>query len=65
MSDKAFYSEHDLDAKGILSRATRWRMRQVGEFPEPVKISRGRVAYPAAVIQKWIDERSGVEAHAA
>ncbi|MFK5977363.1 MAG: hypothetical protein QM488_00560 [Rhizobiaceae bacterium] len=49
MSDKAFYSEHDLDAKGILSRATRWRMRQVGEFPEPVKISRGRVAYPRRV----------------
>lgn len=57
MLQKSFYSEHDLDEKGIASRATRWRMRQVGEFPNPVNISRGRVAYPAEVIEKWIADR--------
>ena len=64
MSNKLFLSEHDLDALGIVSRATRWRMRQTGEFPEPVRISRGRVAYPAAEINKWIAERTGDKSHA-
>lgn len=57
MTKKTFYSEHDLDALGILSRATRWRMRQKGEFPNPIKLSQGRVAYPAFTIEAWIKER--------
>ncbi len=55
---KAFYSEHDLDALGILSRATRWRLRQTGDFPQPVKLSRLRVGYPAAAIDAWVQDRS-------
>lgn len=62
MLTRDFYSEKDLDHKGILSRATRWRMRQRGEFPSPVKISMGRVAYPAHEIDAWVKERTGYEA---
>lgn len=61
---KAFYSEHDLDALGILSRATRWRMRQVGKFPQPVKLSQLRVGYPAAIIDQWVADRSDGKAFA-
>ena len=59
MIQRVFYSENDLDALGILSRPTRWRLRQTGEFPAPVRISKGRVAYPADAIKKWIAEHGG------
>jgi predicted DNA-binding transcriptional regulator AlpA len=32
-------------------------MRREGEFPEPVKISKRRVAYPKQAIDDWIAER--------
>lgn len=56
-----FYSEKDLDQKGIATRVTRWRMRKNGDFPEPVKISPGRVGYPAAQVEKWVAERDRSE----
>ncbi len=52
-----FYSDTDLDRLTTLSRATRWRMRQSGEFPEPVRLSLGRVGYPAKQIDDWIEAR--------
>ena len=55
----AFYSERDLDKMGVLSRNTRYRMRLKGDFPPPVKLCAGRVAYPAKVIDNWIAERAG------
>lgn len=56
---QAFYSEKQLDHLTQLSRVTRWRMRQSGEFPNPVRISSGRVAYPAILIDRWVSEKSG------
>jgi len=63
--NKLFYSEKDLDDCGILSRPTRWRMRQAGEFPNPVQISKGRVGYPAALIDAWVAGRIEGQASAA
>lgn len=50
----AFYSEKQLDELTSLSRATRWRMRRLGTFPDPVHISAGRVGYPVKAIDDWI-----------
>lgn len=57
MTNKIFYTEQDLDALGLLSRATRWRLRQTGDFPNPVKLSACRVGYPAKSIEDWISKR--------
>ena len=55
-----FYSERDLDRITTLSRATRWRHRQDGSFPTPIRISSGRVAYPVEVIHDWVEaQKSG------
>ena len=53
----AFYSDRQLDAVTSLSRATRWRMRREGTFPNPVHISKGRVGYPKTTIDDWIASR--------
>ena len=56
---RRFYSENDLDDMGFQSRSTRWRMRRKGEFPDPVRLSTGRVAYVADQIDKLAAELSG------
>jgi len=56
-SQIAFYSDRQLDEVTSLSRATRWRMRREGTFPNPVHISRGRVGYPKSLIDEWIASR--------
>ena len=38
-----------------LSRPSRWRMAQRGEFPEPVRLSSGRVGYFQDEIVAWQD----------
>ncbi len=42
---------------GNISDTTLWRMRQRGEFPEPVRISPGRKGYRLADIAAWLDAR--------
>ncbi|SFZ85407.1 transcriptional regulator, AlpA family [Devosia enhydra] len=37
-----------------LGRTTRYRLRDIGLFPEPVAISPGRRAYRLSEIQAWI-----------
>lgn len=36
-----------------ISRATAWRMQQVGDFPEPVPISPNRVGWWASELNAW------------
>ena len=55
-----FLSEKELDKRGILTRTTRWRMRQKGQFPKPIKISARRTAYKLDDIEAWIAERSAM-----
>lgn len=45
---------HDLTGLG---RTTAWRMRQDGDFPDPVPISPGRVAWRARDIAAWTATR--------
>lgn len=40
-----------------LGRTTAWRMRQAGDFPEPVSISPGRVAWRERDIIAWNESR--------
>jgi predicted DNA-binding transcriptional regulator AlpA len=42
---------------GDVNEATIWRMRQRGEFPEPIRISPGRVAYLRKDIERWLEQR--------
>jgi len=42
-----------------LSQSTLYRMRRAGEFPKPIRLSRARVGWPRAVIERWIANRSG------
>lgn len=67
--ERLAYSDRDLDAAGILSRKTRWRMRRDGLFPEPVSAG-GRKLYKAAEIHNWLEDpeawakQAAVDAHA-
>jgi prophage regulatory protein len=40
-----------------LSNTTIWRERQRGTFPEPVKISAGRLGWRASDLSAWLDAR--------
>ena len=42
-----------------LSRATRLRLEQRGEFPKRYKISDGINAYKESELMEWIDSRPG------
>lgn len=43
-----------------LGRTTAWRLRRAGQFPEPVPISPGRVAWRARDIAAWHESRGPV-----
>ena len=51
-------SPHVLKAalKGILSRPTRWHLRRVGKFPEPIKATAERSLHWATDINAWMDD---------
>jgi prophage regulatory protein len=40
-----------------LSSVTLWRMRGRGEFPQPIQLSPGRVAWRAVDINEWLASR--------
>jgi len=40
-----------------VSRATRWRMVRDGDFPPPVRISPGRIAWRESDVRQWIAAR--------
>ena len=44
-----------------LGRTTAWRMRRDGDFPDPVPISRGRVAWRESDIVAWNATRGVVD----
>jgi predicted DNA-binding transcriptional regulator AlpA len=47
---------------GNISNVTAWRMRRKKLFPEPVRITPGRVAWYADEIDAWIASRSSERA---
>lgn len=40
-----------------LDRTTRWRLAKKGQFPAPIQISPGRVAWSESSITAWIAEK--------
>ena len=53
----AFLNEKQVCERTSLSRSTIWRLRQAGDFPEPVKITERRVAYRAEDVEAWIADK--------
>lgn len=41
-----------------LSRASRWRMARCGEFPKPIKISTGRIAWRESEVLTWLASKT-------
>jgi predicted DNA-binding transcriptional regulator AlpA len=41
-----------------LNSSTVWRLRQRGDFPEPIRLSPGRVGYRRADIERWLQARA-------
>ena len=42
-----------------LSRATIWRLRRAGSFPQPHRISPGAIGWDSVAIQEWIRTTMG------
>jgi predicted DNA-binding transcriptional regulator AlpA len=57
-NDRLVFSDRDLDAHGVLSRKTRWRLRREGRFPLPREIG-GRKLYVGAEIRAWLEDPEG------
>ena len=53
----AFYSPKRTVERTTLSRTTLWRMVRRGDFPAPVRLSQGRVGFPADSVEAWIRAR--------
>ena len=57
--EKLLFSESDLDALGVLSRKTRWRLRREERFPEPISASPGRKLYRRRDVERWLANPEG------
>lgn len=62
-----FMSQTEVTKVVGLSRQELWRRRQVGQFPEPVKIGVRRIGYLKSEIEAWIagrvSERDAINQH--
>jgi prophage regulatory protein len=52
----------EVEVKGLssLSRTTRWRLEQLGEFPRRRKISKNRIGWVDTEIMDWLKSRKQV-----
>ena len=48
----------EVRARIPLSRTTVWVLRRAGQFPEPVRISPGRVAWRSSDVDAWLESRT-------
>lgn len=53
----ALLSRRTVETLTSISRATLYRLMKTGEFPSPVKVSAGRVAWREADVRGWIESR--------
>ena len=49
--------ERECDAITDLSRTTRWRLMQRGEFPQKVRISPNRTGWRLSSVLDWLAQR--------
>jgi len=47
----------DVLARTGLSRSVAYRLMSEGKFPKPIALSDRARAWPASIVQKWIEER--------
>jgi prophage regulatory protein len=40
------------------SSTTAWRLRKRGDFPEPIRLSPGRVGWLKSALQEWLARRA-------
>ena len=57
MSDR-FIREPECKSITGLSRTTRWRLEQAGDFPKRYQISPGISAYKESEILDWLESKS-------
>ena len=53
-------SQADVCTATSLSLVTIWRLRRAGTFPQPVRLSAGRIGWRADEVEAWIAERTAV-----
>jgi prophage regulatory protein len=51
-------SPREVEVATTLNNSTIWRLRRRGDFPEPVRLSPGRVGYRRHEIEQWLSDRS-------
>jgi prophage regulatory protein len=51
----------EVDCRRItgLSRTTRWRLVQAGDFPPPLKLSKRAIGWSASSVAAWLEQRLG------
>lgn len=57
-----FYSRSEVQTITTLSRVTLWRRIKDGNFPPPVQISPGRVAWTRRSIHEWLRQHGAAPA---
>lgn len=60
LSENGFIRQSDLIPNIVpFSSATLWRQVKSGEFPKPVKLSKGVTAWRRSDVRAWIDSHDG------
>ena len=62
MTDERFLREPEVQHVTGLSRTTRWRLEQEGQFPRKRKLSQNAVGWLASEIEAWMAERTEASA---
>lgn len=57
MTNITLLNYRDLQAKGYGSRFTIWRKVRIGEFPTPIDLGNGRIAWREQDILEWLESR--------
>lgn len=58
--DQTILSPKDTSRLTSLSSATIWRLRRLGDFPDPVRLSPGRMGWRRRDIEAWCAAREGI-----
>jgi prophage regulatory protein len=53
-------SQRDVCAATSLSFVTIWRLRRAGTFPQPIRLSAGRIGWRSDEVEAWLAERAVV-----
>lgn len=56
MQHIGFYSKRDVLGLTTWGDTTLWRQVKAGQFPQPVKLTPGRVAWPRKAVHEWLDD---------